>query len=166
MLLLLLQDLVAIVAPSAEGVVPSPPPVGTASAQSEMPDSLAPPPSVPHSLADTLPFVVDLENHAVSPHAHPPLTGDCQPPPLASPPPSPVFFCGKAMLAAPFLSFRAVSGGSVTWPIPGYIIGLLVHCAPCLLPRVRVCLGVCSPLPLGSTAPSLLPTDLGVSAPW
>ena len=88
-------------APSAEGVVPSPPPVGTASAQSEMPDSLAPPPSVPHSLADTLPFVVDLENHAVSPHAHPPLTGDCQPPPLASPPPSPSFSVARPCLLHP-----------------------------------------------------------------
>ena len=88
-------------APSAEGVVPSPPPVGTASAQSEMPESLAPPPSVPHSLADTLPFVVDLENHDVSPHAHPPLTGDVQPPPLASPPPSPSFSVARPCLLHP-----------------------------------------------------------------
>ena len=101
MFLLLLQDLVAIVAPSAEGVVPSPPPVGTASAQSNMPDSLAPPPSVPHSLVDTLPFVVDLENHDVSPHAHPPLTGDVQPPPLASPPPSPSFSVARPCLLRP-----------------------------------------------------------------
>ena len=91
----------AIVAPSAEGVVPSPPPVGTASAQSNMPDSLAPPPSVPHSLVDTLPFVVDLENHVVSPHTHPPLTGDVQPPPLASPPPSPSFSVARPCLLHP-----------------------------------------------------------------
>ena len=151
----------AIVAPSAEGVVPSPPPVGTASAQSEMPDSLAPPPSVPHSLADTLPFVVDLENHAVSPHAHPPLTGDFQPPPLASPPPSPSFSVARPCLLHP--SSPSVLGHLAHPRVHHRPLGPLCPLSPPQGPCLPRCL---LPAPAGRTAPSLLPTDLGASAPW
>ena len=87
--LAVLQDLVAIVAPSEEAAVPWPLPSGTASAPNDTPELPAPPPSLPPSLADTQPFVVDLDNQAASPHAHPPLSGDVQLALFASPPPSP-----------------------------------------------------------------------------
>ena len=91
----------AIVAPSEEGVVPWPPPFGTASAPNDMSDVPAPPPSLPQSLADTQPFVVDLENQAASPHAHPPLSGGFPPALFASPPPSPSNSVARPCLLRP-----------------------------------------------------------------
>ena len=84
-----LQDLVAIVAPSGEGGVLCPPPLGTASAPDDTSDLPGPLPSLPHSLADTQPFVVDLENQPASPNAQPSLTAGFQLALFASPPPSP-----------------------------------------------------------------------------
>ena len=57
------------------------------------------------------------------------------------------------MLAAPLFSLGAVSSGTVTWPIPWHILGFLVRGAPPSSHRVRVRIGVCSPLPLAGRHP-------------
>ena len=114
-----LQDLVAIVAPLEEGEAICPPPLGSASAPACTSDSPGLPPSLPPSLADTQPFVVDLENLAASPNAQSTLAAVSQLASFASLPPSPSNSVVRPLLPNPSSpTVRSVAARS-PGPSPG-----------------------------------------------
>ena len=126
----LLQDLVALVAPLEEGGAVCPPPLGSVSAPSCASDFPGLPPSLPPSLADTQPFIVDLENQAAPPNAQPCLAAAFAPGILRLSASELVSFCSKTILAPSILSLRAVGGCTLTWPFPWRIFSFLVYGAP------------------------------------
>ncbi|OLP79432.1 hypothetical protein AK812_SmicGene40269 [Symbiodinium microadriaticum] len=95
------QDLVAIVAADAAGDAPGPPPPASAPLPACTSAGPGLPPTLPPSLADTQPFIVDLENQASSPDVQHSHAAAAQLASFAAPPPCPSHSSTRPLVLQP-----------------------------------------------------------------